>query len=543
MRLPPDFKPDFKSLIVLMRDMAEERTVHRLLAMIVDRIAERPPVAFAQIWLKSIGDICATCLTRNSCSQPKECLHLVSWASRYENTSISSPINDRNTLKRIPLGVGMVGTVGATGKSIELAEISNHNPLFSLPAWVPCEDIVGFLCQPLIHHDQTLGAFAIFLRMEPLPEGIAWSRVIADHTASAIANARAFEEIETLKRQLELENEYLREEVSEARAFGNFIGKSSAMRNVIQQIDHVAPTDATVLILGESGTGKELVAREVHKRSQRCNRPMIKINCASISNHLYESEFFGHVKGAFTGAFRDRAGRFEAADGGTLFLDEVGEIPLELQSKLLRVLQDGSYERVGEETTRHVDVRIIAATNKNLRQEVDENRFRIDLYYRINVFPIEVAPLRHRKEDILLLADHFLEQTCNKMNRQLPLLTKAHISELMNYDWPGNVRELQNVIERAVITLQSNMLNFDLNLEKSGKRFREAPEKSTAVGDSPRILTEAEIQRSIYQNIQAALISTKGKIYGPGGAAEKLGIKPTTLSARIKKYGLKLAQK
>ena len=539
MRLPPDFKPDFKSLIVLMRDMAEERTVDRLLTMLVDRFVERPPVAFVQVWLKSNGDICSSCLIRDQCSQSEECLHLVSWASRYENSPSSLPINNRDILKRIPLGVGMVGRVGATGKSIELAEISNHDPFFSLPAWVPREDIVGFLCQPLIHHDQMLGAFAIFLRMEPLPEGISWSRVIADHTAAAIANARAFEEIETLKRKLELENEYLREEVSEARAFGNLIGKSSAMLNVVQQINRVAPTDATVLILGESGTGKELVAREVHKRSRRSNRPMIKINCASISNQLYESEFFGHIKGAFTGAFRDRAGRFEAADGGTLFLDEIGEIPLELQSKLLRVLQDGSYERVGEEKTRHVDVRIIAATNKNLRREVDENRFRIDLYYRLNVFPIEVAPLRHRKEDLSLLAGHFLEKTCNKMNRTLPRLTKAHLSELKNYDWPGNVRELQNVIERAVITLLYDTLNFDLHLEKSTNNRMEIPKLSSATKDRSQVLSEAEMQRRVCENIRAALISTEGKIYGPGGAAAKLGIKPTTLSARIKKYGLK----
>ena len=539
MRLPPDYKPDFKSLIVLMRDMAEERNVNGLLRMLVDRFAARPPVAFVQIWLKSKGDACLSCVTRAQCCQSKECLHLVAWASRYENPYASLPADDQKIIKRIPLGVGMVGSVGSTGNSIALAEFSDKSHLFSLPGWVPRDDIVGLSIQPIIHHDQVLGSFAIFLRMEPLPEGIAWSRIIADHTAAAIANAKAFEKIETLKRQLELENEYLREEVSEAKAFGNLIGKSSAMFNVNQQIDHVAPTDASVLILGESGTGKELVAREVHKRSQRCDRPMIKINCASISNQLYESEFFGHVKGAFTGAVRNRAGRFEAADGGTLFLDEIGEIPLELQSKLLRVLQDGTYERVGEETTRHVDVRIIAATNKNLRQEVDEHRFRIDLYYRLNVFPIEVAPLRHRKEDIALLARHFLKQTCIKMNRRLPRLTKAHLSDLKNYDWPGNVRELRNLIERAVITLQSDTLYLDLHPKKFGNILMNKEEISPILGNNFHILTEAEMQSRIRENIRAALVSTKGKIYGPRGAAAKLGVKPTTLCARAKKFGLK----
>lgn len=539
MRLPPDFMPDFKPLIVLMRDMAEERSVERLLRMLVDRLSERPPIALVQVWLKHPGDICPSCLTRSKCRQSGECLHLVTWASRYKSSFHSEKIDKKAFPDRIPLDIGLIGRVGSTGKSIELTEIKDKKQMLPLPAWVPSGDIVGFLCHPLINHDQILGVFAIFLRMEPLPEGILWSRVIADHTATAIANARAFEEIETLKRKLELENEYLREEVTEARAFGDLIGKSSAMLKVIQQIGLVAPTDATVLILGESGTGKELVAREIHKRSQRCNRPMIKINCASVAKELYESEFFGHVKGAFTGAVRDRAGRFEAADSGTLFLDEVGEIPLELQSKLLRVLQDGSYEKVGGESTRNVDVRIITATNKNLRQEVDENRFRTDLYYRLNVFPIEIEPLRNRKEDIPLLANHFLKQLCKKMTRKLPRLTKSHLTELQNYDWPGNVRELQNVIERTVITLQSGLLRFDLHLEKSGYFSRKKSESRYKVGNTAQVMTEADIQNLVSENLRAVLDRTNGKIYGPMGAAEILGIKPTTLSARIKKFGLK----
>ena len=269
--------------------------------------------------------------------------------------------------------------------------------------------------------------------------------------------------------QLLAENLYLQEEVREARAYGDLVGQSPALANVNRQIDLVAPTEATVLILGESGTGKELVAREIHKRSHRADRPLIRVNCASISKELYESEFFGHVKGAFTGAVKDRAGRFEAADGGTLFLDEVGEIPLDLQSKFLRVLQEQQYERVGEERTRHVDVRIIAATNRDLKKEAEAGHFRQDLYYRLNVFPIDIAPLRERKEDIPLLADHLLNLAAKKFNCPKPRLTKALVAKLQRYDWPGNIRELQNVIERSLIVSGQRELQFDIPQSNSGQ--------------------------------------------------------------------------
>ena len=283
---------------------------------------------------------------------------------------------------------------------------------------------------------------------------------------AAIANARAFEEIGRLKEQLELERDYLREELAGVQEFGDIIGQSPSLKNVLQQIDLVAATDASVLILGESGTGKELVAREIHRRSQRHERSMVKCNCASIPRELYESEFFGHAKGAFTGAISDRAGRFQLADGGTLFLDEVGEIPLDMQSKLLRVLQEGEFERVGEERTQRVDVRIVAATNRDLKQEIEAKRFREDLYYRLNVFPIQIAPLRERKEDISVLAAHFVDLSARNLNRAPPRLTQGNILQLQRYDWPGNIRELQNVIERAVITSVKGRLRFDLPVQR-----------------------------------------------------------------------------
>ncbi len=253
---------------------------------------------------------------------------------------------------------------------------------------------------PIIYKGEVLGVIAVFSRANVPEEAEVWGRVFADHIAGAIANARAFEEIQRLKSQLEQQNAYLQEEVVEAKAFGDLVGQSAALRQIVSQIDLVAPTDASVLILGETGTGKELVAHEIHRRSRRKEKALVRVNCASIPKELYESEFFGHAKGAFTGAIKDRAGRFEAAEGGTLFLDEIGEVPLELQGKLLRALQEKRYERVGEDRTRHADVRIIAATNRDLKKEVAAGRFREDLYYRLNVFPIQVAPLRERREDV-----------------------------------------------------------------------------------------------------------------------------------------------
>ena len=339
------------------------------------------------------------------------------------------------------------------------------------------------------------------------------------------------------KNRLQTENMYLQEEISEVRAFGDLVGASPALANVIRQIDLVAPTEATVLILGESGTGKELLAREIHKRSQRRDAPLIRVNCASIPRELYESEFFGHVRGAFTGAVKDRIGRFEAADGGTLFLDEVGEIPLDLQSKFLRVLQEQQYERVGEERTRHVDVRIIAATNRDLKRDVEEGRFRQDLFYRLNVFPIEIVPLRDRKEDIPLLADHFLSVEAKKIHRPRPRLTERHVSILQGYAWPGNVRELQNIIERALITAQSGELSFDLpGTAKGLLSSRRVADPESLEGSE--IMSEAQVQELIRRNTLAALKQTRWKIYGPGGAGALLGMKPSTLFARMKKMGM-----
>ena len=319
-------------------------------------------------------------------------------------------------------------------------------------------------------------------------------------------------------------------------AWGAVVGRSAGLRRVLDRVQRVAPTDAGVLILGESGTGKELVADEIHRRSLRAGRPLVKVNCASIPRELYESEFFGHVKGAFTGAISDRIGRFEAADGGTLFLDEVGEIPPGLQGKLLRVLQSGEFERVGEGRTRTVDVRIIAATNKRLPEEIAAGRFREDLYYRLDVFPIEVPALRDRPEDIPLLAAHAVSAAAARHNRACPRLTPEDERALQAHDWPGNVRELRNVIERAVILSGGGPLVFELPGHAPAAHALPAAEAGSR---GAPVMTEAEVLELQRRNLTAALVRCNWRIYGPSGAAQLLGIKPTTLIERMRRMGIR----
>jgi len=354
----------------------------------------------------------------------------------------------------------------------------------------------------------------------------------ASQSIDEVKQAKAQLEVQLdIRRKLERENAYLREE--ETRAIGEIIGRSPPMRHLSEQIAVVAPTNATVLILGESGTGKELVAREIHKASARRDGPMVRVNCAAVPRDLFESEFFGHIKGSFTGAMRDRIGRFELASGGTLFLDEVSEIPIELQSKLLRAIQEGEFERVGSDKTLKTDVRLIAATNRNLAEEVRKGRFREDLFYRLNVFPITLAPLRERKSDIPALAAHFLERASREFNRPLSLMSSEALADLKSYNWPGNVRELQNVVERSVIATRDGAIFFEL---PSVSNSAERPDHESSAGP---VRTEVELRDAERANVLAILNKTRWKVYGRGGAAELLGIKPGTLAARMKKLGLR----
>jgi len=363
------------------------------------------------------------------------------------------------------------------------------------------------------------------------------SKDVTERNRAERALRDALAENARLQKELERERDYLREEVNVAMNFGRIIGKSASLRQMLMQIEAVANTPANVLILGESGVGKELVARDIHGRSDRADSALVKVNCASVPKELFESEFFGHVKGAFTGAHRDRIGRFQLADGGTIFLDEVGEIPLELQGKLLRVLQESEFEKVGDDRTRSVDVRVIAATNRNLDKLVMDGEFREDLFYRLSVFPIEVPPLRDRRGDLVPLAQHFLEQTAAEFGRDPYRLTRAQAEAIEAYDWPGNVRELKNVIERAVILSKGNVLRLDLSLPQG--RVDSTMPSAAPHAEPQGVLTEKQMRELQKQNLLAALKQTDWRVSGKQGAAALLGVKPTTLADRIKSFGIR----
>ncbi len=528
----------------LLLEMAQQRTANHLFEVVVARLASLSNVALARIWVLRPGDICSRCPVVDECQDHGHCLHLVASAGRSSVNPDLQWTNLQGQYSRFPLGVRKVGHIAATGKPIVVEQISRESTWIADVDWALRENIQGFAGQPLVFQGKIHGVLAVFSKRCLTPDVLDVLRVVADHVAAAAANALAFEEIEQLKNSLELENSYLREELFDIASHGGFVGQSRELHQVLNQIEVVAPTNASVLILGESGTGKELVAREIHHRSQRKDKPLIKVNCASIPRDLFESEFFGHVKGAFTGALRDRIGRFAAADGGTLFLDELGEIPLEHQSKLLRVLQEGEYERVGENRTRSTNVRIIAATNKNLEEEVRQKRFREDLYFRLNVFPIRVPPLRERKEDVVALAKHFLIMALQDMKRPLQSFTEQQLHQLQCYDWPGNVRELHNIVEQAAIYAHTGRLQLCLPetgaVSATGAATDPEGRNCVAGGSSPlpEILSEQEMLRFQRENTEAALIRCNWKIYGPDGAAVLLGIRPTTLATRIKKMGL-----
>lgn len=344
----------------------------------------------------------------------------------------------------------------------------------------------------------------------------------------------AYAEIKALKEQLEQERDYLRDEIDVSTNFGEIIGQSTALKRTLAKVEAVASTSAGVLILGESGVGKEMIARAIHYKSDRSDKPLIKVNCASIPKDLFESEFFGHVRGAFTGAHKDRIGRMQLANGGTLFLDEVGEIPMALQGKLLRALQEQEFERVGDDQTTKVDVRVIAATNRDLEEEVAAGRFREDLYYRISVFPVELPPLRNRVADIVPLAIHFLDLICTELGRDPLALSKQHAVMLQKQYWPGNVRELRNVIERAVILTKGARLRLDLAIGSATKLAATIESDETV-----QFLTEVEFREKEKQNLVAALRVANWRVWGPDGAAALLGIRPSTLSYRMNAFGIK----
>mgnify|MGYP006285820725 FL=1 len=380
---------------------------------------------------------------------------------------------------------------------------------------------VEYTSTPIMKDGKPAGAVVIF-------------RDISERKALEAQRREAFEEIKRLKEQLEQERDYLRDEVNVSFHYGEIIGESEALKRTLAQVEAVAPTPANVLILGESGVGKEMIARAIHAHSGRADKPLVKVNCASIPKDLFESEFFGHVKGSFTGAHRDRVGRLQLAHGGTLFLDEVGEIPLSQQGKLLRALQENEFERVGDDQTKKVDVRVVAATNRDLLEEVKAGRFREDLYYRLSVFPIDVPPLRERVDDIAPLAAHFLKVIGEELGRHDLKLTREQLGLLERHDWPGNIRELKNVIERAAISSKGKRVRTDLALPETA----ELPPGTASTSDGTDFVTEAEFRLMEKSNITAALRAADWRVWGEDGAADLLGLNPSTLKYRMKQLGI-----
>jgi len=520
------------SLQSIMLSIAEARSLDPILVEIVRGVASASDLALARLWLIQPGNECPVCAA--SSTTGRVALHLRGSAgrstkSRAEYSAITGAFH------RVEIGERKIGQIAQSGKPMLIPEIEGTESWIADPVWMREEGIRSFAGQPLIFRGEVLGVLAVFGRTAFTPEQFAWLRTFADHAAVAIANAKAFEELDRLRRRLEAENEYLHDEIRETLHFGEIVGQSACLRKVLEQVALVSDTTATVLIQGESGTGKELIARAIHERSARRNRPFIKVNCGAIQDELFESEFFGHIKGAFTGAIKDRLGRFELAHTGDLFLDEIAEIPLALQSKLLRVLQEKQFERVGDTRTRTVDVRVIGATNRDLKREVEAGRFREDLYYRLTVFPIELPPLRQRPDDVGPLTVHLLKKSAAKLGRDVPRLTREQLAALKNYSWPGNIRELENVIERAMIlSRNSRELKFDLPVTSAGVRQPKTVEAGTA-----EVFTKNEWRAREIENIKAALQKSNGKVFGPGGAAEILGMRPTTLASRLKALGLR----
>ncbi|MGJ5815476.1 sigma 54-interacting transcriptional regulator [Paludibaculum fermentans] len=518
---------DISLLPSIILAIAEQRSLDAVLGSIIQAIVQQADIGLARIWLKETGSSCPSCD-----ASPEVALHLRASGG----CPLEAGVDWRYTagrFHRVPLDSKLkVAGIAATGRGVRIDDLAADSQWVGEPDWIRREKLVSFAAHPMVFHGEVLGVLAVFRRVIADDACWEWLRVLADAAAVAVANARAFEEADKLQRELRLERDYLREEVCEVGSFGEILGHSAALQRVLRQVEMVAATEATVLILGESGTGKELIARAIHQRSARARKPLVKVNCGSIPHELFESEFFGHVRGAFTSAVSDRVGRFQLADGGTLFLDEAGEIPMDLQAKLLRVLQEGEFERVGENVTRQVDVRVVAATNRDLKEEVAKGRFRLDLYYRLAVFPLEMPPLRDRREDIPELAARFVRQAAARFHVAEPRLNHRELQRALRYDWPGNIRELQNAIDRAVILARDGRLELDL---PEGS----ASLPATVASEPAGVIPESRWREMEKANLTAALQRTNFRVSGSGGAAELLELHPATLSSRMKALGIR----
>jgi transcriptional regulator with GAF, ATPase, and Fis domain len=518
------------------REITSTEDLPSVLSSIVSALAEHTGMIFSRVWLYLHEEQCDYCRTNgrpaNALVAPGvKGLHLS--ASAGVVTSIDRPHH------LIPLDASAGPAIAAFERRALRSDDILSDPRFgTAPQQAEMLRPLGAKGAgtfPLLFRGELLGSIGMVAARPIEDEEFQLLGIFADQAAMANKSAHLFRELQRYRDRLEVENAYLQEQIHEERGWEGIIGESAALKAVLRRVQQVAPVETTVLLTGETGTGKELVARAIHEASPRKGRPLIKVNCGAIPQGVVESELFGHEKGAFTGALQRRIGRFELAHTSTLFMDEVGELPLDTQVKLLRVLQEQEFERVGSTRPLKVDVRLVAATTRDLEVEVGEGRFRADLFYRLNVFPIRVPPLRERPTDIPLLVQHFLAQFQRKLAKPLRRLSSESLARLQTYPWPGNIRELQNVIERACVLADGPVVEIDsvlLSVDRSAAARR--VDSGVAMADAPIVhLAENEAN-----HIRRALAATKGKVHGPGGAADLLGINPNTLRSRMRKLGI-----
>jgi formate hydrogenlyase transcriptional activator len=507
------------------REMATIEDLSTLLDSIASTLVEHAGATLARVFLYESDDECTICRTRKPVtvfsSNGERCLHLAATAGA------KTDINDSHHLLplHVPVAIARVALERRPLLSNDLLRDARPNAIADQERHYRELGVIAGGAFPLDFRGELLGAIGMLGRQPFDQKAFELLGIFADQAATAIKSARLFGELAHHKQRLEVENAYLQSEIRRENGFEEIVGESPALRAVLRKVRQVAPVETTVLLTGETGTGKELIARAIHGLSPRTHRAMVKVNCAAIPQGVVESELFGHEKGAFTGALQRRIGRFELADKGTLFLDEVGELTLDTQVKLLRVLQEQELERVGSTKPIKIDVRLVAATNRDLEQEVEEGRFRRDLFYRLDVFPIHIPPLRDRPSDIPLLVHAFVKQLRRKLAKPIRGVTPESMDRLARYDWPGNIRELQNVVERACVVSRAAIVDIGDALDAPGK------EESVV----PRIVTLDEHER---MHIRRALAATNGRVHGSDGAAAMLGINASTLRSRMQKLGL-----
>ena len=512
------------------RDMAVTSELSVLLNSIASALAEHTGASFVRVFLYQSDDECDVCRARGSrdgvSRQDVKRLHLHADAG-----DLRGSFSDHHAL---PLDSPAAPSKVARERKPFLTNDLARDFRGSLPPEILqfYEDngVNAVGARPLEFRGELMGVIGMISRRPFDPEQFELLGIFADQAAMAVKSAHLFAKLARYKERLQIENAYLQEEIRTERGFEDIVGQSSALRDVLKKVKQVAGVDTTVLLTGETGTGKELIARAIHALSPRKDRPMIKVNCGAIPQGVVESELFGHERGAFTGALQRRIGRFELADKGTLFMDEVGELPLDTQVKLLRVLQEQEFERLGGGRSIKVDVRLVAATNRDLDIEVSDSRFRADLYYRLSVFPIRVPPLRERPDDIPPLVRHFLAHFQRKLAKSFRGVTPDGMQRLMAYSWPGNIRELQNVLERACVLARGPIIDVAAAL---GQTDRPVPDAASVVDE--RIITLDEHEQL---QIRRALESADGKIHGPSGAAALLGLNASTLRSRMEKHGM-----